>query len=129
MKSNGFTLPELLGVIIILGLIALIAVPIINETIDKSKTRSYNAQVKTIEESGKKWGIEYTSLLPTGTDKCNIYLGTLINSGYLPDDKFIDPRDGSEMNGVIEISYNVTSKTYNYEYKQTASSGVLNCIR
>ena len=37
MKKNGFTLVELLAIIIILGIIAIITVPVILDIIDKSK--------------------------------------------------------------------------------------------
>lgn len=129
MKNEGFTLTELIGVIVLLGIIALIAVPIINSTITNSKAKAYNAQINALEEAGKKWGVENTKYLPTDAMSCNISIAELATLGYVEDDKIIDPRDNTEMHGTIEISYTDASKTYYYSYKETADTNFLNCIK
>jgi len=128
MKNKGFTLTELIGVIVLLGIIALIAVPIINGTIANSKSKAYNAQVITIGDAAKKWGVENTKFLPEDSNRCNISIAELITQGYLEDDKVLDPRDNTEMHGTIEISYSSTTKTYHYDYKETADTNFPNCI-
>lgn len=128
MKNKGFTLTELIGVIVLLGIIALIAVPIINSTITSSKLKAYNAQVQMLEDAGKKWGVENTKFLPSDNNSCNISVAELIIQGYIEDDKIIDPRDSTEMNGTIEVSYIDTSKTYYYDYKENADISIPNCI-
>lgn len=129
MKNKGFTLTELIGVIVLLGIISLIAVPIINSTLTNSKVKAYNAQINTLEEAGKKWGVENTKYLPVDTISCNISIAELITLGYIEDDKIIDPRDNTEMHGTIEISYIDASKTYYYDYKETADTNLSNCIK
>ena len=53
MNKKGFTLVEVLAVIILLGLIAAILIPNYNKTIEKSKKNSFkeslNGLVRTIE--------------------------------------------------------------------------------
>lgn len=127
MKNRGFTLTELIGVIVLLGIIALIAVPIINSTITNSKLKAYNAQVKSIQDAGKKWGVENTKFLPVDSNHCNISIAELITQNYLENDKIIDPRDNTEMHGTIEVSYNSATKTYHYDYKETADTNFPNC--
>ena len=39
-NKNGFTLTELIGVIVLLGIIALISVPILNKVIQNSKQKA-----------------------------------------------------------------------------------------
>lgn len=129
MKNKGFTLTELIGVIVLLGIISLIAVPIINSTLTNSKVKAYNAQINTLEEAGKKWGVENTKYLPVDTISCNISIAELITLGYIEDDKIIDPRDNTEMHGTIEISYIDASKTYYYDYKENADTNLSNCIK
>lgn len=129
MKNKGFTLTELIGVISLLGIIALISVPIINTTIANSKTKAYNAQVKSVEDTGKKWGVENTSLLPEGTTKCNVSLAQLITLGYLENDNILDPRDKSQMQGSIEVSFEATTNTYHYVYKATPDTNLSSCIK
>ena len=46
MDKRAFTLIELMGVIIVLGLIALIAIPTIDKSIKNSKENLYKVQIK-----------------------------------------------------------------------------------
>ena len=62
--KKGFTLAELLGIIIILGVITLIAFPIINKMIKDSKLDAYDAQVKTIIEAARTWAVNNPDRLP-----------------------------------------------------------------
>ncbi len=128
MKNKGFTLTELIGVIVLLGIIALIAVPIVNSTLINSKEKAYNAQVSAIVEAGKKWGVENTKLLPEDNNSCNLSIIQLTNLGYIEDDDLIDPRDNTKMNGVIQISYVNSSKTYYYDYNEEADTDITDCI-
>ena len=50
MKSRGFTLAELLGVIAILGVIALITVPAINRSLDSGREDLYKTQIEQIKK-------------------------------------------------------------------------------
>ena len=60
MNKKGFTLVEVLAVIILLGLIAAILIPNYNKTIEKSKKNSFkeslNGLVRTIENNGRYCG-------------------------------------------------------------------------
>ena len=58
-NKKGFTLTEIIGVIVLLGIIALISVPILNTVIQNSKQKAYDAQVKEIISSAKKGGTEH----------------------------------------------------------------------
>ena len=53
VKNRGFTLVELLAVIVILAIILVIAVPQITETIEKSKKSSFETSVKLIISSAE----------------------------------------------------------------------------
>ena len=44
-KKNGFTLAELLGIIIVVAIITLIAIPTVNKVIETSKVKSYKLSV------------------------------------------------------------------------------------
>ena len=59
MKSKGFTIIELLAIIIIIGLIVLLITPAVNNLIENSENKSYNFQIKSIEDAAINFSIEY----------------------------------------------------------------------
>lgn len=86
-KINAFTLVELLGVIVILGVLALIAIPSVNNIIDQNKEKLYKTQIVTIKDGLKRWADSNSSLLPEdGDDPLIISLGLLKLSGFANED-------------------------------------------
>lgn len=71
MNKKGFTLIELLAVIVVLAIIALIATPIVMNTIKKSQegadARSVEAYGKAIESSYYQGALENNGTYPSGT--------------------------------------------------------------
>ena len=69
MNKKGFTLIELLAVIVVLAIIALIATPIVMNTIKKSQegadARSVEAYGKAIESSYYQYALENNGKYPT----------------------------------------------------------------
>ena len=57
-NKNGFTLVELLAVIVILAIILVIAVPKITDTIKNSKMASFESSAKTIAAQAEKKKME-----------------------------------------------------------------------
>lgn len=58
MNKKGFTLVELLAVVVVLGLIAAVLVPIIQDTLNKSENKINSINIKQVEEAGKIVGEE-----------------------------------------------------------------------
>jgi type IV pilus assembly protein PilA len=58
-KNKGFTLVELLAVIVILAVILVIAIPNIVNIINKSKVDAYNNQMELIKNAASKYMIQY----------------------------------------------------------------------
>ena len=70
-KKNGFTLVELLAVIVILAIILVIAVPKITDTIKNSKKASFESSAKTIAAQAEKKKMEKEILEDSGSIKCS----------------------------------------------------------
>ena len=70
-KVKGFTLVELLAVIVILAVILVIAVPKITDTIKNSKIASFESSAKTIAAQAEKKKMENEILEDTGSINCS----------------------------------------------------------
>ena len=70
-KKNGFTLVELLAVIVILAVILIIAMPKISDVIKNSKKASFEATAKTVASQAEKKLMEKEILEDTGSISCN----------------------------------------------------------
>ena len=70
-NKNGFTLVELLAVIVILAIILVIAVPKITDTIKNSKIASFESSAKTIAAQAEKKKMEKEILEDTGSINCS----------------------------------------------------------
>ena len=119
--KKGFTLVEIIAILIILAVISTIALPAVISAIEDSRQRAYDSQVNIIIESAKKWGVENTELLPTGDSTYKLYLSKLVNEQYVANaenGKIRNPKNSkSYMEGCIYISFNETYNQYIYEYK------------
>lgn len=86
MKNKGFTLMELIAVIVLLGLIALVISVPMNKIIKDTKRKLNNDQKEQIELAAELWAVENPYLLPPYTEdksKVNVTLEQLLNDGYL----------------------------------------------
>ena len=70
-KKNGFTLVELLAVIVILAVILIIAVPRISDVIKNSKKASFESSAKTVAAQAEKKKMEKEILEDTGSINCS----------------------------------------------------------
>ncbi len=87
MNKKGFTLIELMGIIIILSLISLLVIPTIDKSIKLFKENAYNNQIANIKLAAKNWGTDnlYKFTFKEG-DIITISLGQLQMESYVEDD-------------------------------------------
>ncbi len=84
MRKKGFTLVELMGVIIILGIIALLLVPTINSSISNFRKDSYQRQLKSICLATSSYTTDHYADLPDEDgEKAVITLGNLKSGDYV----------------------------------------------
>ena len=83
MKNKAFTLVELLGVIVLLGILGVVIIPKVGDSITNSKETAYITQEEQIKKAATDFIIDNTELLET-TDTITIKLGVLKQKGYLP---------------------------------------------
>jgi len=114
MKKNGFTLTELIGVIIILAALSLIAIPVITKNIKEGKEQAYNDQIDNIKLALEIWMTDNSK--PAIGETITITLSQLKYSGlvdlniYNPKTEELFPNDMElsiiNNNGIIEYSFN-----------------------
>ena len=121
MKKNGFTLAELLGVVIIIGVLALLLLPTIDKATQENKQGLYETQIKNIETAASMWAIDNRDELPEKEgDSIIIYLWQLKIGGYIDDD-IRNPKNGKLFPNDMEIK--ITKEYNNYDYEVVEGSG------
>ncbi len=118
MKKSGFTLIELIGIVVIIGLILLVAVPTINNVIERSEENKKQEALNNIYMATENYLManydEYSSLDNIGASEY-IYVMDLINQQYMDIDE-LNPNDDESFDSkdVVKVTRN-EDNTFSYE--------------
>jgi prepilin-type N-terminal cleavage/methylation domain-containing protein len=113
-NKKGFTLIEILCVIVLIGILSVIATISIVNLSSKSKENLYCAKIELIENIAESYGIKYelelnnSNELYNGYKSLKIKVRTLVDAGKLEPDKkndVINPKDNTIMNDIDIILY------------------------
>ncbi len=107
MKKNGFTLVELLSIVVILGIIVVVALPQISGSIGSKKEKQYNKIVKIVENAGKVYLTENGTMDSVSIDK-------LIESDYLTSG-LKNPINNTPLTGCVKKITSDGVTKYKYE--------------
>ena len=122
--KKGFTLAELLGVIVILGALMLVIIPLVSTAIKDADEELYNSQIESIKLSLESWMSD--NQRPNEGEYITLSLSQLKEAGLVelditnPKTKELFPNDMIlkiiNNNGTIEYEVNENgSNTNNYE--------------
>jgi len=110
MNKKGFTLLELLAVVVILALLAIISGTVFTKAVKESNEELYNKQLESIKLAAEAWGSENLLKLPN-EDECKyITLKNLKEYGLL-DKNIINQKTNKEFSDNLKIK--ITSKITN----------------
>lgn len=119
MKDKGFTLAELLGVIVILGLISMIAVPAVNQSIKRYKAELLEVQINNIITSAKNWGVDHLLELPDSEGQTyTITIKMLQQEGYIGKD-IKNPSSKKPISDDTVITIKRVGKGYEYSLDES----------
>lgn len=116
MNNKGFSLVELLAVIIILGLISIITVPTIINKYNENKEKQYNQLVSSLESSAKIYTENHIDILNNVTTQ-----GTKITIEMLIKEELIsantkDPKTGEVLNKNSYVIVKLVNDKIVYQY-------------
>lgn len=124
--QKGFTLVEMLAVIIILTIVATITFPIVSQSIEKNREKLYYAQLDEIKLNAEKWAYSNLDLLPTVEDEMiTITLQNLKEGGFVALD-IRDPRNDKLLPNDLKIT--ITFKNNNYVIEVLSDSGTIDSV-
>lgn len=113
-NNKGFTLVEILTVTVILGVIAIIIIPIIDRLMKESDQTAYQTQVESIKTAAEDWSMHNTEHLPDSNGATStVELRTLKQDGFI-NMKIINPLTNAYF---YDNTYVLITKYYdNYIY-------------
>lgn len=126
-RNQGFTLVELIAIIVVIAVIALTTIPAIRSSLKRSEERTYESQVKLIEEAALGYFTEHPELLEQSSPNVSILnkisLAELKRKKLVQTQKVINPKTGEPMNGCVGISYD-SYKQYKATYYESACGSI-----
>ena len=126
MKEKGFTLIELIGVIVLVSLMVLIIVPTVERAIKVGEINADKQLKDNLILAAKSWAIDNKEKMPKETGvKINIWLSDLQKDGYIERDIKLPSTGASIDEACIEATNKSASsakkKVYDYVYNDNCT--------
>lgn len=120
--KRGFTLVELLAVLVILSLLSLITVPVVDKLIKDNKEKMYDIQIKNIEDGAKDWAAANPFSMPEDGESITKTIKELEDGGFIE----VDIKNPKTNEVFCDTSYvKITNKNNVYSYTYDPDNG--NC--
>lgn len=114
MKNKGYTLVELLAVLVILSIIVVLVFPTVNNVLFQSKDTVYQTQINKILNASYDFSLKNMEYLPEYNKSAYITLGELKYNGLIPFD-LTNP----DTNNYFEDNLVISIKNVGTNYKTT----------
>lgn len=112
--KKGFTLAELLAVLVVLGIISAITIPIVTTQLSNYKKDLCKTQYQNILTAARVYGSDNIMTLKDGD---TITLGILKQKGYIDSDEIKNPVTKEEISDDLTITINnVGTNTVKFKY-------------
>ncbi len=112
--NSGFTLIEMLAMIIILGILVTIGYISIRSVLDRGHDNYYNSQENMLLLAGREYFADYRSKLPKEIGETStIPAKTLINESYIDSIKDVNKADCDFENSIVTVQ-KITTRDFQY---------------
>ena len=116
MNKKGFTLAELIGVIVVLALICLVSVPAIASVLKTNKKSLCKTQLNNVLEAARNYASENLLAMPTNDgDSKTITIQDLIDNGFIDED-IENPVTKENFDSEIEITIKKVGKKLEFSF-------------
>ena len=124
LNNKGFTLVEILAVLIILIAIMAVAIPSITSSIERTKEKQNNARKEMLESFAELYVDNHKNQVENNlgvNDSCYIEISTLKEESYFKEEAAFDA-DGEEFDGII-----IFTKPNTYKYQERYEEVYIEC--
>ena len=113
--KNGFTLVEILAVIVLIALISLIAFPKVTEIFNKRQVEASEQEKELLYLAASEYYEDHKQYFQTGLEYYCVTIADLINDGKLID-PVIDVATGLTLSNDVNIEITIANNQANYDY-------------
>ena len=122
-NSFGFTLIEIIAIIVLLSVIALLTYPIINNIIDDSKEELYIKQINELERLSNTWVTNNISKLKIEEGYIyNLSFEELYEQGLITEEDIKNPKTDELLDGCVVVTYNSNNNGYDVAYDSSCTT-------
>lgn len=118
-NKRGFTLIELIGIIVIIAIISMIAIKTVTSKIEKSTEKAYNIQINNIIQATKKYMLENETEDKYHLNTMCITIKNLQDKGYLEKGNIKNPKTSQNFDvdkNYVKVKYNIEKNQYEYNF-------------
>jgi len=83
LDNRGFTLVELLAVVVILVVITLVAIPNISSSIERNNEKRDKSMIKVLKSEGELYISKYKATI---NNECYVTVNDLVDEGYIDEE-------------------------------------------
>lgn len=111
--KKGFTLAELIGVLVVLALIAMIAIPSVTTTIKNNKAKICTINFENIINDAKNWASNNITKLPKEGKNIEISFSDLVKYGY-SEKELVNTKTGEAFPSSWKVVINNINNNFDY---------------
>ena len=129
LDNKGFTLVELLAVLVILISVMTVAVPAISGSLEKSKDKQLDKNKKLLANASDFYVTNNKNIIfenLDGSTSCFIDLNILKNENYVDSSVLVD-MDGNDLSEIAVIVFDSVSYTFTYTLKKDIDNDIKEC--